>query len=98
MKHIRDNAETSIRNAIYLKKNPPENSHIRIISTALKKSWAWEGQFSSTHRTIVRLIFSSGPCAELPSLTGSLLHLILKILELFFENSYFVEQPLDLNL
>lgn len=38
MKHIRDNAETSIRNAIYLKKNPPENSQIRITSTALKKS------------------------------------------------------------
>lgn len=35
MKHIRDNAETSIRNAVYLTA-PPENSQIRIISTALK--------------------------------------------------------------
>lgn len=97
MKHIRDNAETSIRNAIYFKKSPwkfTDQDHIYGFKNILSLRRAV--QLNTQNNCETYLLIRS--LSELPSLTGSLLHLILKILELFFENTYFVEQPLDLNL
>lgn len=80
------------------KKNPPWKFTHQDHIYGFKKILSLRRAVQLDTQNNCETFFSSGPCAELPSLTGSLLHLILKILELFFENSYFVEQPLDLNL